>query len=363
MNPPTDFGVEEPDPFDLAEELLHDLDAATDEIIALGVEGVTALEPWLDSPMRHRFVMTALVRAAGEPNEAVRAAAIAVLERAAVRGAEMGDELIANNLAKARERSFLARAPRRVSHLRILVTGTGPFPVADLVAFAPPHLRFIREIDLFEGDWLDVVIIGSTGYSTSAIRTALLAPVTPRFLPFEGLLDELLTGADWWTDRIDLLDAALLTNAGLRYVKDLEWFPWPGTDASESAGGSDLADSFRDQTPLFQLGYRRPADTGPDERWAILEHAVTKLGLQEVAVTIALNIRLRKAQRGGGSDTIARLSRGRLTSPTSSGTTTTVAGRTSGGPMSSPAHEAGGGVMRLVGVSCRAGLLDTHSSA
>lgn len=299
MNPPTDFGLEKPDPFDLAEELLHDLDAAIDEIIALGVDGVAALEPWLDSPMRRGFVTTTLVRAAGEPVEAVRAAALAVLERAAVRGADLGDELIAANLSQARERSFLAGAAQPVSHLRILVTGTGPFDVKDLVAFAPPHLRFIREIDLFEGDWLDVVVIGSSGYSTSAIRTALLAPVSPRFLPFEGLLDEMLTGANWWTDRIDLLDAALPTNPGLQYVRDLEWFPWPGTDASESAGGSNVTDSFRDQTPLFQLGYRQPADTDPDERWAILEHAVTKLGLQEVAITIAHNVRLRKAQRGG----------------------------------------------------------------
>lgn len=299
LSPPTDFVLEKPDPFDLAEELLHDLDAAIDEIIGLGVDGVTALEPWLDSPMRRGFVTTALVRAAGEPVEAVRAAAIAVLERATHRSPDLGDELISASLSQAREHSFRARVSRPVSRMRILVTGTGPIDVADLVVFAPPHLRFIREIDLFEGDWLDVVVIGSSGYSTSAIRTALRAPVAPRFLPLEGLLDEMLTGADWWTDRIDLLDAALPTSAGLQYVKDLEWFPWPGTDASESAGGSDVTDSFRDQTPLFQLGYRRPADTDPDERWAILEHAVIQLGLQEVAVTIAQNVRLRKAQRDG----------------------------------------------------------------
>ena len=99
---------------------------------------------------------------------------------------------------------------------------------------------------------------------------------------------------------VEWLNAVLQYHPGLQYVKALETFPWPGTDAPEAPRAGVSEAEFQSETVLYRLGYRITGRSR-SKRWKILKtKAVPELGLQEVAETIAWHCRVRKRQIGGG---------------------------------------------------------------
>ena len=125
--------------------------------------------------------------------------------------------------------------------------------------------------------------------------------VPPSFLPQEGFLDELLFGHDWWHTDVEWLNAVLQYHPGLQYVKSLETFPWPSTEAEESTSVGESEVEYQTETRLYQLGYKITGRSR-SERWRILKNkAVPELGLEKVAGTISSHCRTRKRQRGGRS--------------------------------------------------------------
>ncbi|MBX6764707.1 MAG: hypothetical protein K6T51_02515 [Rubrobacteraceae bacterium] len=188
----------------------------------------------------------------------------------------------------------------------ILFTGDDPFSAEDLAELLPEGARcYIDDVHVYVSDVpedvaFDLVVVGRTDYSEEAITDAIdRGDEPPRFLPQEGFLDELLFGNDWWNVYVECLDAVLEYHPGLQYVKSLETFPWPGTDAEETDYPGVSEAEFQPETPLYNLGYRITG-LSRSERWEILcTKAVPELGLQEVAETIARHCRVRKRQFGG----------------------------------------------------------------
>ncbi|WNR45145.1 hypothetical protein [Paenibacillus roseipurpureus] len=76
-------------------------------------------------------------------------------------------------------------------------------------------------------------------------------------------------------------------------------FNWPSTFAIETIKPVSIADGFEKESGLHRLGYKI-SGISRQRRWWILENeALPKLGLQQVANTIAANVRARKRQKGG----------------------------------------------------------------
>jgi hypothetical protein len=69
--------------------------------------------------------------------------------------------------------------------------------------------------------------------------------------------------------------------------------------AQEATGANERIDDFQAETDLHALGYQITGRSR-NKRWAVLtQEAIPQLGLQDVAYTIAMLVRLRKAQRNG----------------------------------------------------------------
>jgi len=121
----------------------------------------------------------------------------------------------------------------------------------------------------------------------------------PRFLPHEGFVDELLFGANWWTTKVDMLNATVEHHEGLRFAKfrfEVN-FAWPGTEVIDSQGSKASDASYQPTHPLFELGYNVQKGTSRQKRWNILTNeALQKLGLRVIANHIAMLCRHRKRQ-------------------------------------------------------------------
>ena len=182
----------------------------------------------------------------------------------------------------------------------ILFTGNDPFSAEELSALLPEGADCYMDGEAPDEVAFDLVVVGQTDFSEEAIESSLEGDgEPPRFLPQEGLLDELLFGHDWWNLDVAWLNAVLKYHPGLQYVKSLESFPWPGTEAPEAARAGVSETEYQLETQLFRLGYRITGRSRA-KRWEILTTmAVPELGLQEVAETIARHCRARKRQRRG----------------------------------------------------------------
>lgn len=182
----------------------------------------------------------------------------------------------------------------------ILFTGDDPFSAEELSALLPQRGASYTDTDVPGDATIDLVVVGQTDFSKEAIKSAIVREgEPPRFLPQEGFLDELLFGHDWWNVDVEWLNAVLEYHPGLQYVRSLETFPWPGTDAPEAYRAGVTEAEFQSETALYRLGYRITGRSRA-KRWEILEtKAVRELGLQEVSETIARHCRVRKRQIGG----------------------------------------------------------------
>ena len=181
----------------------------------------------------------------------------------------------------------------------ILFTGNDPFSAEELEGLLPTQVECYEDYEAPEDVRFSIVVVGQTDFSKDLIRSVLdNGNVSPSFLPQEGFLDELLFGHDWWGTDIEWLNAVLQYHPGLQYVKSLETFPWPGTEAEESEGGGDGELELRERSRLKELGY----DTQKSRtiRWHVLTNkAIPELGLPKVAGMIAWFCRLKKKQSGG----------------------------------------------------------------
>ncbi len=181
----------------------------------------------------------------------------------------------------------------------ILFTGNDPFSAEELAGLLPAQVECYEDYEAPQEARFTIVVVGQTDFSKELIRSVIDRSGSPSFLPQEGFLDELLFGHDWWGTDIEWLNAVLQYHPGLQYVKSLETFPWPGTEAEESSGAGEVEAEFQTETRLYQLGYKITGRSRP-ERWRILKgQAVPALGLEEVVRTIASHCRTRKRQRGG----------------------------------------------------------------
>lgn len=182
----------------------------------------------------------------------------------------------------------------------ILFTGNDPFSAEELSGLLPERTYCHLDDDVPDEMPFDLVVVGQTDFSEEVIADVIARDdEPPRFLPQEGFLDELLFGHDWWNIDVEWLNAVLEYHPGLQYVKSLETFPWPETDAPEATHAGVSEAEFQSETPLHRLGYQITGRSR-SKRWEILKSkAVPELGLQEVAETIAQHCRVRKRQVGG----------------------------------------------------------------
>jgi hypothetical protein len=185
-----------------------------------------------------------------------------------------------------------------------------------------------------------VVVLGRADYTTDDLR-AMLRQIegSPKVLPQEGFVDELLFGHDWWDEEIESLrtmadqhrglqiarSTGMLTPVGVGVPKPITKattpkpataprppekhvpgrtamapptsFSWPSTETQETKGAGDELD-LRARSRLNELGYN--TNQPRSARWRVLTaSAVPELGLPKVANMIAWLCRTRKQQRGG----------------------------------------------------------------
>ncbi|MBA2712493.1 MAG: hypothetical protein H0U55_02935 [Rubrobacteraceae bacterium] len=161
---------------------------------------------------------------------------------------------------------------------------------------------------------------------------------SPKVLPQEGFVDELLFGHDWWNEEVESLRTMTDQHRGLQIARSVgllapvgigspvapkprvtppqssttpqseprekpqpeamsKDFSWPTTEAQETKGAGDELD-LRARSRLNELGYN--TNKSRPVRWRVLtEYAVPELGLPKVANMIAWLCRTRKQQRGG----------------------------------------------------------------
>jgi hypothetical protein len=187
----------------------------------------------------------------------------------------------------------------------ILFSGSDPFEAEDLANLLPDNASWFTDEDALDqlsqdvAVEADLLVIGSNAFSADVIEAAIAdAPAELIVLPQEGFLDLLLFGHDWWHVEIGVLNSFLDSHEGLAFAKSLATFEWPSIEAAESTGDSS-AGQFRPETQLHRLGYQI-TDTTASQRWkTLVNRAVPEMGLQQVAETIAMLVRLRKSQRNG----------------------------------------------------------------
>lgn len=226
---------------------------------------------------------------------------------------------------------------------RILFVGYAPFHPEELGGLLPEEVRWYEHGDAPEGFAPDILILGRDGFEKGAIKAALQgAKGSPKVIPQEGFLDELLFGHDWWGGEVGSLEAMAKHHRGLQSAKAIgalapagitqpepkkkavitkptiganrppvrdgsrsvspppsSAFAWPSTEAEETRkpGSNDL--DYQQETRLYQLGYRITGRTR-SQRWRVLiTNAIPELGLRTVANTIASHCRTRKRQKDG----------------------------------------------------------------
>lgn len=251
--------------------------------------------------------------------------------------------------------------PRAFAFLgrRILFVGYEPFDAEELGNLLPDGVGWYEQQYAPEDYAADVVVLGRV-FEKGLVKSVLgEIEGSPKVIPQEGFLDELLFGHDWWTTKRESLQEMVNTHRGLQAARSLgalgptgvekpqpkkstekakvgrttqvskkrsailssnrevfspfgtlpkrtrenkqespTRFSWPSTEAEETRGGSDSEYDLRDRSKLKELGY--DTTKPPSVRWRILtDKAVPELGLPKVAGLIAWFCRSRKQQRGG----------------------------------------------------------------
>ena len=208
-------------------------------------------------------------------------------------------------------RALISDRPSRYVLKAVLFCGELPYSVDALSRLLPDPCYWYEQTDIPTNILVNTVVVGQRGVLSPSIShqldlAARSGGAPPRFIPQEGFVDEILFGHDWWTDYPYLLNGALAYHQGLQlahaaHLNGDAVFPWPGTEAEEADGtdSDDQIEEFQAETLLHALGYQITGKSRAT-RWAVLtETAIPRLGLQIVVETIAMHIRLRKAQRDG----------------------------------------------------------------
>ncbi len=225
---------------------------------------------------------------------------------------------------------------------RILFVGHEPFDAEELGNLLPDGVGWYEEQYAPEEYAADIVVLGRA--FTKGLVKSVLNDIegSPKIVPQEGFLDELLFGHDWWSVKRESLQEMVNTHRGLQAARSLgalrsvgigtpqptekkrtitrpqpaasrqagastlstgaakpaSTFSWPSTDAEESKGTSDSDLDLRPESRLRQLGY--DTNQSRSARWRILTtKAVPEMGLPKVASLIAWFCRSRKQQKGG----------------------------------------------------------------
>ncbi len=239
---------------------------------------------------------------------------------------------------------------------RILFVGHVPFNAEEVASLLPEEAEWYEVGYAPDGFTPELVVLGRDDYTKDSLRSVLLGlEGSPKILPQEGFVDELLFGHDWWDEEVGSLQMMVDQHWGLQIAKSVggllplgigppqpatkqaeatpspapakpdqkdssigsssapvagkvtpqslpavpdAGFAWPSTDAEETRGASDAELDLRTRSRLNELGYN--TNVRPPVRWRVLnDAAIPELGLPKVAGMIAWLCRSRKQQKGG----------------------------------------------------------------
>lgn len=222
---------------------------------------------------------------------------------------------------------------------RVLFVGHVPFNAEELGSLLPEESEWYEHTHAPDGFVPALVILGRAEYTKDDLRSLLRGlNGSPKVLPQEGFVDELLFGHNWWDEEIESLKTMTDQHRGLQIARSVgllapvgisvsqppakaapqklvsnprqietqetrqirvspKNFSWPDTEAQETKGGGDELD-LRARSRLNELGHN--TNKSRTVRWQVLtDNAVPELGLPKVANMIAWLCRTRKQQRGG----------------------------------------------------------------
>lgn len=224
---------------------------------------------------------------------------------------------------------------------RVLFVGHVPFNAEELGSLLPEETEWYEHSYAPDDFAPGLVIVGRGDYTKDELRSLLRAiEGSPKVLPQEGFVDELLFGHDWWDEESESLRTMVDQHRGLQIARSVGVlapvgigvpqpvakagppeptltprppinevlrgaenapavsFSWPSTEAEETRGADEAELDLRARSRLNELGYN--TNQPPSVRWRILTtRAVPELGLPKVASMIAWLCRTRKQQRGG----------------------------------------------------------------
>ena len=222
---------------------------------------------------------------------------------------------------------------------KVLFVGHVPFNAEELGSLLPEESEWYEHGYAPDEFVPAVVVLGRATYTRDELR-AMLRQLdgSPKVLPQEGFVDELLFGHDWWDEEVESLRTLAEQHRGLQIARSAGMlapvgikapvpvakaatpkpvpaprppegratrqtavppasFSWPSTDAQETKGAGDELD-LRARSRLNELGYN--TNQARSVRWRVLATgAVPELGLPKVANMIAWLCRTRKQQKGG----------------------------------------------------------------
>ncbi len=212
---------------------------------------------------------------------------------------------------------------------RILFVGHEPFDAEELGNLLPDGVGWYEQEYAPEEYAADVVVLGRM--FPKGLVKSVLSEIngSPKVIPQEGFLDELLFGHDWWSGKRESLQEMVNSHRGLQAARSIgalrpagigtaqpaekspvlrrqstppersgasdlpsgtarpaSAFTWPSTDAEETTGTSNSELELKPESRLRQLGY--DTNQSRSAHWRILTtKAVPELGLPKVASLIA----------------------------------------------------------------------------
>lgn len=88
---------------------------------------------------------------------------------------------------------------------KVLFVGHEPFDVEELGSLLPDGADWYEHPSAPEGFEPDVVVLGRTLYKGLVSTVIVGIGGSPKVIPQEGFLDELLFGHDWWGAKLESL--------------------------------------------------------------------------------------------------------------------------------------------------------------
>src|SRR5215212_8164430 len=103
---------------------------------------------------------------------------------------------------------------------RVLFVGHVPFNAEEVASLLPEEAEWHENGYAPDGFTPDLMVLGRDAYTKDSLQSVLRGlEGSPKILPQEGFVDELLFGHDWWDEEVSSLQTMVDQHRGLQIAK------------------------------------------------------------------------------------------------------------------------------------------------